>query len=89
MADESLPSEPEALYERRGNIALITLNRPRALNAVNGALSTAVGTLLMQADSDDEIRVIALTGAGRAFCAGADLKTIAAGENVDADVNPE
>lgn len=90
MADESTTApEPAALYERRGSVAIITLNRPRALNAVNAALSTAVGTLLEQADSDDEVRAIVLTGAGRAFCAGADLKALGSGAPLDADGHPE
>ncbi|MBH0118654.1 crotonase/enoyl-CoA hydratase family protein [Rhodococcus sp. NPDC003382] len=89
MADEATTTEPAALYERRGNVALITLNRPKALNAVNAALSTAVGTLLEQAEADDDVRVVVITGAGRAFCAGADLKALAAGENTAADGHPE
>lgn len=89
MADEPIDTEPAALYERRGNVAIITLNRPRALNAVNAELSTAVGTLLEQADADDAVRVIVLTGSGRAFCAGADLKALGSGASLDADGHPE
>ncbi|WP_430335397.1 crotonase/enoyl-CoA hydratase family protein [Rhodococcus sp. ACT016] len=89
MADEPTVTEPAALYERRGGVAIITLNRPRALNAVDAALSTAVGTLLEQADTDDEVRVVVITGAGRAFCAGADLKALGAGSSLDADGHPE
>lgn len=90
MADESTTApEPAALYERRGNVALITLNRPRAMNAVNGELSTAVGNFLEQADADNEVRVIVITGSGRAFCAGADLKALGAGQNLGADGHPE
>lgn len=89
MADQSNTSAPTALYERRGGIAIITLNRPLALNAVNAALATAVGTLLDQAENDNDVRVVVLTGAGRAFCAGADLKALAAGENTDADGHPD
>ena len=89
MTDQSNASAPAALYERRGGIAIITLNRPRALNAVNAALATAVGTLLDQAENDDDVRVVVITGAGRAFCAGADLKALAAGENTDAVGHPE
>lgn len=88
MADETT-AEPAALYEKRGGIAIITLNRPKALNAVNGALSTALGAALEQAEEDDEVRVVVLTGAGRAFCAGADLKAIAAGEDISAQGHPE
>ncbi|WP_430334376.1 crotonase/enoyl-CoA hydratase family protein [Rhodococcus sp. ACT016] len=89
MADEPITAEPAALYERRGAVAIITLNRPRALNAVNAALSTAVGSLLERADADDEVWVIVLTGAGRAFCAGADLKALGSGASLDADDHPE
>ncbi|MCJ0905001.1 crotonase/enoyl-CoA hydratase family protein [Rhodococcus sp. ARC_M6] len=89
MADESITAEPAALYERRGPIAIITLNRPRALNAVNGELATAVGTLIEQADTDNDVRVIVITGAGRAFCAGADLKALGSGASLDADGHPE
>ncbi|NGP07194.1 crotonase/enoyl-CoA hydratase family protein [Rhodococcus sp. 14C212] len=89
MADESTVTEPAARYERRGGVAVITLNRPRALNAVNAALATAVGTLLERAEADDDVRVVVLTGAGRAFCAGADLKALATGESIAADGHPE
>ncbi|KSZ59991.1 enoyl-CoA hydratase [Rhodococcus pyridinivorans KG-16] len=89
MSDQTTPPEPAALYEKRGNIALITLNRPRALNAVNGALATAVGNHLEEANNDDEVRVVVITGAGRAFCAGADLKALAAGEDTSAEGHPE
>ncbi|MET8779104.1 crotonase/enoyl-CoA hydratase family protein [Nocardia sp. NPDC004654] len=85
----SASAEPAALYERRGNTALITLNRPRAMNAVNSALSTAVGALLEQAEADDAVRVIVITGSGRAFCAGADLKALGSGQSLDADGHPE
>lgn len=77
-------TEPAAILERRGNIALITLNRPQALNAVNSALSTAVGQALEELEHDPELRVGIITGAGRAFCAGADLKALAAGESLAA-----
>ncbi len=89
MADDTSATEPAALYEQRGGVAIITLNRPKALNAVNSALSTAVGTLLEQAENDDDVRVIVITGSGRAFCAGADLKALAAGEATSADGHPE
>ncbi|GAA4994903.1 crotonase/enoyl-CoA hydratase family protein [Yinghuangia aomiensis] len=74
--------EPAALLERRGAVALITLNRPRALNAVNAALSAAVGEALEEVAADPELHVIVVTGAGRAFCAGMDLKAAAADEPV-------
>ncbi|MEU4311031.1 enoyl-CoA hydratase-related protein [Nocardia sp. NPDC024068] len=76
------PSESAALYEVRDHIAIITLNRPDALNAVNSALSTAAGAALERAANDPQVRVVVITGAGRAFCAGADLKEIAAGRGI-------
>lgn len=82
-------SEPAALYEVRDRIGLITLNRPAALNAVNAALSTAVGTALRSAAEDAAVRVVVVTGTGRAFCAGADLKELAAQRPVDAEHHPE
>jgi len=77
------------LYERYGHVALLTLNRPQALNAVNAALADELGDHLERAVADDEIRAIVVTGAGRAFCAGADLKEIAAGRPIEPTAHPE
>jgi enoyl-CoA hydratase/carnithine racemase len=55
------------------SVATITLNRPEKLNALNGEMLSALGRAYRQCDEDDEIRVVVLTGAGRAFCSGADL----------------
>ena len=73
---------PAALTERRGNVMVITLNRPEARNAVNSALSTAVGDALQEAQDDSEVRAVVITGAGESFCAGADLKAISRRENL-------
>jgi enoyl-CoA hydratase/carnithine racemase len=54
-------------------VALVTLNRPDRLNAMNGAAIAALTQRFAAADRDDDIKVVVLTGAGRAFCAGADL----------------
>ena len=77
------------LYERDGHVALLTLNRPDALNAVNSALADELGDHLERAVADAEVRAIVVTGAGRAFCAGADLKEIAAGRSVAPTAHPE
>lgn len=81
--------EPAARYERRGHVGLITLDRPRAMNAVNAAMSVAAGDALAAAAVDDEVRVVVITGAGRAFCAGADLKEVARGNRIDDRDRPE
>jgi crotonobetainyl-CoA hydratase len=74
---------PAALVETRGNVLVITINRSEARNAVNGAVSTAVGNALEHAQNDAEIRAVVITGAGdKSFCAGADLKAISRGENL-------
>ncbi|WP_067680101.1 enoyl-CoA hydratase-related protein [Nocardia miyunensis] len=75
-------AEPAALYEVSDHVAVVTLNRPDALNAVNAAVSVAAGAALERAAQDPQVRVVIITGAGRAFCAGADLKEIAAGRKV-------
>lgn len=74
---------PGALAERRGNVMVITINRPEARNAVNAAVSIGVGDALEEAQHDPEVRAVVLTGAGdKSFCAGADLKAIARRENL-------
>jgi crotonobetainyl-CoA hydratase len=81
---------PAALVEQRGHVLVITLNRPQAMNAVNAAVSDIVGSALVRAEQEPEIRVVVLTGAGpRAFSAGADLKAAARGETIRASGHPE
>ncbi len=63
-----------ATYERDGHVATITYNRPEALNAVNGAMRDALDHAWTQFREDEEAWVAIVTGAGRAFSAGADLK---------------
>lgn len=62
-----------ALLERRGAVAWITLNRPRELNAINPAMLDRLDTILDEVEADQAVRCAVITGAGRAFCAGADL----------------
>jgi crotonobetainyl-CoA hydratase len=65
-------------------VLVITLNRPEALNAVNATVAAAVGDALERASTDERVRVVVVTGTGRAFCAGMDLKAYARGEDVAA-----
>ena len=69
------------LSDRSGHVVIITLNRPRARNAINMAVHVAVGEALEEADKNPEVRAVIITGAGdQAFCAGADLKALSRGE---------
>ncbi|MHB1277952.1 MAG: enoyl-CoA hydratase-related protein [Bacteroidia bacterium] len=68
-------------YTLENGIATITLNRPDVFNAFNDTQSYELQDALKQAKKDDSVRVVVLTGAGKAFCSGQDLKAIAASEN--------
>ncbi len=61
-------------YETRGPVGLVTLNRPDRLNAINEQMLEDLGAVLDAIEADDEVRVVVLHGAGRAFCSGFDLK---------------
>lgn len=69
-------SEEPILYDERGRAAWITLNRPAALNALTPALIEAHDAALTRAESNPALRAVVVTGSGRAFCAGADLKAL-------------
>ncbi|MEC4762246.1 crotonase/enoyl-CoA hydratase family protein [Mycobacterium sherrisii] len=74
---------PAVLVERRGDVMVITINRPEARNAINAAVSIGVGDALEQAQHDPDVRAVVLTGSGdKSFCAGADLKAISRRENI-------
>ncbi|HEY6420807.1 MAG TPA: enoyl-CoA hydratase-related protein [Candidatus Binataceae bacterium] len=67
-------------YEKSGGVATLTMNRPDRLNAIAGPMMSELSDTLAAAAEDHELRVLVLTGAGRGFCAGADLQTIVSGE---------
>jgi len=79
MSGESSASEPVLIVDRDGPVATITLNRPDQRNALNAELRIALGDTLAALEADAEIRAVVLTGAGRSFCAGMDLKEIGGG----------
>ena len=73
------------LFERRGPVALLTLNRPDALNALNRALLGELATRVQALAADDAVRAVVVTGAGRAFAAGADIAEMGAMTPLEAE----
>jgi enoyl-CoA hydratase len=73
VSEPPAPDEPVLLVDDVGPIRLLTMNRPRALNALNGELIDALSGALAQAAEEDAVSVLVLRSAGRAFCAGYDL----------------
>jgi enoyl-CoA hydratase/carnithine racemase len=76
---------PDLLYEVKDRVATITLNRPDKLNAFTGAMIDAWSKALHDAQSDEDVNVIVVTGAGRAFCAGGDVGRMGEGEPTPLD----
>ena len=74
-----MPAAPHALVEREGAILVVTMNRPEARNALSGEMLARMGDAWKLLDTDPELRVGVLTGAGGTFCAGADLKAMSGG----------
>ncbi len=72
-------STDELLVEQKGNIAIITLNRPERLNAISHQMLQELSKKMVEANEDPEVRCIILTGAGRGFCAGLDLVDVGQG----------
>ena len=68
-----MEEEPHALVERRGHVLIVTMNRPQARNALSGPMMELMRQAWDTVDGDPGIRACVLTGAGGAFCAGADL----------------
>src|SRR5271168_1880323 len=80
-----MPSQ-ETIYSIKDRVATITLNRPDRLNAWTAVMEQEVRAAIGEAERDEQVRVIVLTGAGRGFCAGADMSLLSsiAGNGVDA-----
>ncbi|MEW6296634.1 MAG: enoyl-CoA hydratase/isomerase family protein [Thermodesulfobacteriota bacterium] len=66
----------DLLYDKRGPAAWITLNRPHALNAITPEMIRSLKAAAIDAQTDDRIRALVITGAGRGFCAGADIRVM-------------
>lgn len=71
-----MPTFDTIAYDVRGHTATITLNRPEALNALSPHMITELRTAYDRAENDDTVWTIIVTGNGRAFCTGADVKAI-------------
>lgn len=82
--DDVTSTAPPVLTEVRDRVLLITLNRPEAMNSINNALATGLLAAIEQLDHDDHLSVGVLTGAGRGFSAGMDLKAFAKEGSPDA-----
>ena len=82
MSDTEAAADPAVLTEQRGKVLLITLNRPDQMNSINGALSAGLVEAIERLDSDSSISAGVLTGNGRGFCSGMDLKAFLRGENI-------
>jgi enoyl-CoA hydratase/carnithine racemase len=72
----------ELLVEKQGGVTVLTLNRPDRMNAISGPMLAAFSEQLLEANRDPEVRVVVITGAGKGFCAGLDLKEQASGGNL-------
>lgn len=81
----------EVLLERRDRVAVITLNRPDSLNGFTSAVRNALKAAVHEVGADDSVRAVVLTGAGRGFSAGADLKAepMTSGAEVERMLNEE
>lgn len=82
-------SEPTTTYQQRDAVAVITINRPEAMNSFNAQLRADLLTALERAASDDSTRVVVLTGKGRSFSAGADLKDLSNDRRVNESLQNE
>ena len=80
-AEQAAASTDAVLTEQRGNVLLITINRPEVRNAVNGAVAEGIANALEQLDGDEALSVGVLTGAGGYFSAGMDLGAFVKGES--------
>ncbi|MEC7843928.1 MAG: crotonase/enoyl-CoA hydratase family protein [Actinomycetota bacterium] len=74
-----MTNDSAVLTEIRGRVLLITLNRPEAMNAINTDLAQGLLSAIEELDSNDGLTAAVLTGSGRGFCSGMDLKAFAAG----------
>lgn len=80
MSESDPTSSDDVLTEQLDHVLLITLNRPERMNSIGGQLVSRLAQILLRAEQDPGVRAIVLTGAGRAFCSGLDLKEVSSGD---------
>jgi enoyl-CoA hydratase len=80
-------SEPVIRVEKKDQVATVTLNRPKSMNALSAELRIAIADAFSDLKKDPDVGVVILTGAGRAFCAGLDLKELAGGGGMLGELN--
>ena len=68
-----MPDYGQIIYEVRDSVVLVTLNRPEKMNAMTAQMGAELDDAMAEADDDDAVRAVVVTGVGKAFCAGADL----------------
>src|SRR5215468_9210768 len=83
MSEVTAAQSPVLLESLHNGIAVLVMNRPERMNALNNELGAALNNALQRIAKDDSIRVVVLTGAGRAFCAGGDLGAIGKGRETN------
>ena len=83
-AQQASDQRDEVLYEAADGIATVTLNRPARLNTISREMLELLGQCLLKADADPAVRVVILTGSGRAFCAGLDMASATQGKGIGA-----
>jgi enoyl-CoA hydratase/carnithine racemase len=79
MSSPNACQPEEVLRERFDHVLLVTLNRPERMNSIGGQLLSQLTRTLLDAEQDRDVRAIVLTGAGRGFCSGLDLKDVSSG----------
>ena len=83
MSEDEVPVGPPVLLVRDGGTAVLTLNAPQRRNVLSGDLVAAIGAAYDELEADPDVRCVVLTGAGSAFCAGAELSTLEAAAEGD------
>jgi enoyl-CoA hydratase/carnithine racemase len=78
----------ELCFEKQDHVVTLTINRPDRMNTISVGMLSELSERLLEADADPDARVVVITGAGRAFCAGLDLKEAASGQGIGSQATP-